>query len=96
MDKGRQIDKIQNVNARWVDQFNHTNKTSVRTTNPPGGKSTFSLGWSEPEILSQKQQNNRFENIENNANWGNFSNMNSDKSNNLKINNNPHEFVIFK
>jgi hypothetical protein len=35
MDKGRQIDNVQNVNARMFDKFG-VGKTSVRTTNPPG------------------------------------------------------------
>ncbi len=36
MDRGREIDKTQNVNARYIDGFNNNQKTSVKTTNPPG------------------------------------------------------------
>lgn len=55
MDRGRQIDNIQNVNARIFDQFYQRNKTSVRTTNPPGGKSSICLGWSFPEPILQQR-----------------------------------------
>jgi hypothetical protein len=48
MDKGRIIDNIQNTGARFIDSFGSSGKTSVKTTNPPGGKSSFSLGWEEP------------------------------------------------
>ena len=36
MDKGRQMDNIQNTNARYIDKFGQDNKTSVKTSNPPG------------------------------------------------------------
>jgi hypothetical protein len=36
MEKSRQMDKVQNQNARYLDQFGKSNKTSVKTTNPPG------------------------------------------------------------
>jgi hypothetical protein len=36
MDRGRIIDQVQNQNARFIDNFNNSNKTSVKTTNPPG------------------------------------------------------------
>ena len=36
MDRGRVIDKTQNENARFIDNFGASNKTSVKTTNPPG------------------------------------------------------------
>jgi hypothetical protein len=36
MDKSRQMDKVQNQNARFIDQFGKTNKTSIKTLNPPG------------------------------------------------------------
>ena len=36
MDKGRQIDHNQNVNARFIDNFGAGQKTSVKTSNPPG------------------------------------------------------------
>ena len=50
MDRGRQIDNIQNVNAVHIDQFGRSGKTSTRVTHPPGGEDHFSLGWGyEPE-----------------------------------------------
>lgn len=36
MDKGRQIDNAQNVNARFIDNFGQGGKTSVNVSNPPG------------------------------------------------------------
>lgn len=36
MDRGREIDKSQNQNARYIDGFQNTAKTSVKTSNPPG------------------------------------------------------------
>ena len=36
MDRGRVIDNIQNVNARYIDQYGAAGKTSVKTSNPPG------------------------------------------------------------
>ena len=36
MDKGRQIDHVQNVNARFIDNFGSSAKTSVNVSNPPG------------------------------------------------------------
>jgi hypothetical protein len=63
MDRGRVIDKVQNENARFIDAFGANQKTSVRTTNPPGiniliigGKSSFSLGWSAAEDTVPKVQ----------------------------------------
>lgn len=36
MDRGRVIDNVQNVNARFIDQYGAAGKTSVKTSNPPG------------------------------------------------------------
>jgi len=36
MDRGREMDKAQNLNARYIDGFGSTAKTSVKTSNPPG------------------------------------------------------------
>ena len=47
MDKGRIMDNLQNNNARYVDKFGDAGRTSVKTSNPPGGKSSFSLGWDD-------------------------------------------------
>ncbi len=97
MDKGRQIDNRQNVNARWIDQFNQTNKTSVKTRNPPGGKSSFSLGWSEPEPIQQKKNSvYRNENDQNNDNCVNLDNKGVRNFNILnKPMNNFDNIVIF-
>jgi hypothetical protein len=66
MDRGRIMDKVQNENARFIDNFGASQKTSVRTTNPPGidilkigGKSSFSLGWSAPEETQPRVQKNQ-------------------------------------
>ena len=64
MDKGRQIDNIQNSNAIYIDRFGKSGKTSTKIINPPGGKDHFSLGWEEPKQnnqynQSQKQQINK-------------------------------------
>ena len=58
MDRGRQIDNIQNSNAVYLDRFGKSGKTSTKVINPPGGKDHFSLGWDEPEP-TQKQQTNK-------------------------------------
>jgi len=91
MDRGRQIDNAQNVNARWFDKFNDSNKTSVKTTNPPGGKSSFSLGWTEPEPIQQKKASNFNDNNSKNVNWGNFNKKGSDNFNNTNNNFNNYE-----
>jgi len=83
MDRGRIIDNIQNTNARFIDNFGASNKTSVRTTNPPGGKSSFSLGWSEPEV----QPVNRNRNMNNNNYNNNNLNYNDNYTNNNNFNN---------
>ena len=49
MDRGRQIDNIQNSNAVYIDRFGKSGKTSTKIINPPGGKDNFSLGWEEPQ-----------------------------------------------
>ena len=49
MDRGRQIDNIQNSNAVYLDRFGKSGKTSTKIINPPGGKDHFSLGWEEPK-----------------------------------------------
>ena len=55
MDRGRQIDNIQNCNAVFIDRFGKSGKTSTRVLNPPGGKDHFSLGWDEPPKELQRQ-----------------------------------------
>ena len=44
MDRGREIDNAQNTNAVYIDKYGNGGKTSVKTSNPPGGKSHFSFG----------------------------------------------------
>lgn len=95
MDKGRQIDNVQNTNARWIDQYNQTNKTSVKTSNPPGGKSSFSLGWSDPEPVPQRKNNQITNNTpsEDNSNkntWNKLANRNNQSLNS----NNAYDNVI--
>jgi hypothetical protein len=50
------MDKAQNQNARFIDTFGHNNKTSVKTMQPPGGTSSFSLGWCEPVVQKRPQK----------------------------------------
>ena len=61
MDRGRQIDNIQNSNAVFLDRFGKSGKTSTKVINPPGGKGNFSLAWDDPEPhpKSQNQQSNK-------------------------------------
>ena len=56
MDRGRQIDNIQNSNAVFLDRFGKSGKTSTKIINPPGGKDHFSLGWGDPEPSPQPQK----------------------------------------
>ena len=62
MDRGRQIDNVQNSNAVYLDRFGKSGKTSTKVINPPGGKDHFSLGWDDQPQPSQqppKQQTNK-------------------------------------
>ena len=67
MDKGRQIDKTQNTNARFYDNFGKNGKTSTKITHPPGGVDHISLSW---DIKSSEQNyqygRKRFEQYDNN------------------------------
>ncbi len=47
MDKGRQIDHKQNVNARFIDSFQNNSKTSVNVSNPPGSSYNNRNRWQE-------------------------------------------------
>ena len=62
MDRGRQIDNIQNTNARYIDQFGKSGRTSTKITHPPGGEDHISLSWqtNEPEPM-YKYGKKRFE-----------------------------------
>ena len=53
MDRGRQIDNIQNSNAVFLDRFGKSGKTSTKVSNPPGGKDHFSLGWDDSQQKNQ-------------------------------------------
>ena len=55
MDRGRQIDSIQNQNAVYIDNYGETRKTSVKIANPPGGRSNFSLGWGDDSHQQQEK-----------------------------------------
>ena len=55
MDRGRQIDNVQNSNAVFLDRFGKSGKTSTKVINPPGGKDHFSLAWDQPEQKQQSQ-----------------------------------------
>ncbi len=88
MDRGRIIDKVQNENARFIDTFGSSNKTSVRTTNPPGknicntgGKSSFSLGWSGPEETAPRVQKNQTQFT------SNYEEPKQDSKTNVRVNN---------
>ena len=67
MDKGRQIDKTQNTNARFYDNFGKNGKTSTKIMHPPGGIDHISLSW---EIKGSEQNyqygRKRFEQYDNN------------------------------
>ncbi len=71
MDKGRQIDRNQNINAQYYDKFRSNGKTSTKIMHPPGGESHINLSW---EINEQepnyKYGRKRFE--QNNFNYSNF------------------------
>ena len=41
MDRGRQIDNIQNSNAVYIDRFGKSGKTSTKIINPPIKKIIF-------------------------------------------------------
>ena len=56
MDRGRQIDNIQNSNAVYLDRFGKSGKTSTKIINPPGGQDHFSLGWEEPKQIKTNTQ----------------------------------------
>ena len=71
MDKGRQIDKEQNINALHFDKFRTNGKTCTKITHPPGGEAHINLSWeiNEPEP-NYKYGRKRFE--QNNFNNNNF------------------------
>lgn len=40
----------QNSYARYIDKFNKSGTTSIKTNAPPGGKSSFSLSWGMDDV----------------------------------------------
>ena len=73
MDKGRQIDNIQNTNARFFDNYGKSGKTSTKISHPPGGVDHISLSWEtnnnpEPKYTYGKK---RFEQ----SNYYNYNNF---------------------
>lgn len=49
----------QNSNARYIDKFNKSGITSIKTNAPPGGKSSFSLSWGMDDVnvnVNNKEQ----------------------------------------
>jgi hypothetical protein len=71
MDRGRIIDNIQNTNARFIDKYGTSQKTSIRLLNPPGGKTSFSLGWEGNDIPYTKPRRNTM-NQDNSSNNNNM------------------------
>jgi hypothetical protein len=45
MDRGRMIDIKQNSDAVLIDRYEQSGRRIVKHINPPGEKSSFSLGW---------------------------------------------------
>ena len=78
MDRGRMIDNIQNTNARFIDNYGSNHRTSIKMINPPGGRSSFSLGWGfeEPKKNSTPLMS-RNNNMLNNNTQGNNSQLNN-------------------
>jgi hypothetical protein len=99
MDKGRQIDKAQNQNAVYIDQYGKGGHTSTKVIHAPGGEDHWSFGWGN-DNNNQNQQpkagRKRFNDI--NSNASSLQNNNNDNKNNnnnpgfkpsVRVNNNP-------
>ena len=103
MDRGRQIDNIQNVNARFIDQFGKSGKTSTRIIHPPGGEDHFSLGWGfeEPspnysygrKRFDQPNPHAQFQS--NNYNYGNRY-QNKEQRNNIVFGNDDFNYAHYR
>ena len=66
----------QNQNARYIDKFGSSH-TNVKIHRPPGGASTFSLGWDDNKKNQQTQSSEVVKPFQDNKeNNGNFSNVN--------------------
>ena len=102
MDKGRQIDNIQNVNARFIDQFGKCGKTSTRIIHPPGGEDHFSLGWGYEEPPKYSYGRKRFENQNyqfqsNPSNYGNRNyNYNDRGKSQIDFGNNDYNYDHYR
>ena len=69
----------QNMNARYLDKFG-SGTSSVRLHAPPGGKSSFSLGWGDDTTTTTKKVENKYSNSNTNNSknlYNNFSNENT-------------------
>ena len=95
MDRWRQIDNIQNINAVNIDKFGNTGKTSTRVINPPGGKDHFSLGWGDDNKEEEKPKfgRKRFDQFQNSNKQDNNINPNQNKNSgvhtSVKVSNRP-------
>ena len=72
----------QNQNARYLDKFG-SGTSSVRLHAPPGGKSTFSLGWGNDTTTSdpyKKSKNDIGGHINTKSTTNNYSNNYSNNS----------------
>ena len=78
----------QNINARYHDKFGQ-GRTNVNISNPPGGKSTISLGWEEPSKPKiQSRENLQQVNYQNQGGNNYYPNPNQNQNQNPGNNNN--------
>lgn len=77
------VDK-QNINARFIDKFS-SGVPSTKTLNPPGGKSSFSLGWGDTDKVDDYKKNNNYKVYKNESsdifNQKESKNVNNNNSN---------------
>lgn len=59
MDKGRIMDNIQNSNARFIDKYGDTNKTSVKTSNPPGNFICIFIFYRRQKLIFTRMESTR-------------------------------------
>ena len=84
------IDNIQNTNARFIDNYGSNHRTSIKMINPPGGRSSFSLGWGfeEPKKNSTPIMSRNNNMVNNNSQLNNTGyGMNYQQYNNNVYNN---------
>ncbi len=72
----------QNINARYIDKFNSGGTTSIKTHAPPGGKSSFTLGWGmeTKEVETKKTTKTNVDNLYTYGTSSNTSNSNTGKT----------------